>query len=164
MHDKMMKMLAKKRDLSPNEKNAKMDVLKDLRDSAAEAMGHKLDGLKKVSVMSNSSEGLKKGLHKAEEIVSKPEEEQMRDDAEAPYSDFKDALEEHAGENDSNDMGMSEGGEVEETPSDEEEEQPEQEMLEQAEEGDDEFQGLDMHEVNEKLQKLMELKKRMETK
>lgn len=62
---KFHEMLAKKRDMKPSEKHAKMGVLKDLKDSLADSMGDKLDGMKKVSVMSNSPEGLDAGLDKA---------------------------------------------------------------------------------------------------
>jgi hypothetical protein len=54
---------------SSHEKDAKMKVLSHLRDMAQESMGHKLGGLKKVSVMSDSSEGLEKGLSKAQELT-----------------------------------------------------------------------------------------------
>jgi len=111
MHDKLKKMMAKKRDLSPSEKHAKMDAIHEMRGAASEMMGHKMDGLKKVSVMSNSKQGLAKGLDKARGIVSHDEENQMKMDAEAPYSDYKHALEEHDGEEQSDEMGrpMSEG-------------------------------------------------------
>lgn len=153
MREKMMKMLAKKRDLSPVERHAKMDVVKGLKDSVSEMMGHKLDGLKKVSVASDSSEGLQHGLEKAHEIVSGPEHAEMLKDAEDPYS-------EHS---------YSEGGEVdsdeeskdEESPAHEASESPEDE--EEEHEGD-EFEGLDMADIEQKLQHFLELKKRMESK
>ena len=119
MHEKLKKILSKKRDLSPNEKHAKMDVVKHLRDMASEAMGDKLDGLKKVSVMSDSPEGLKAGLHKASEIVSDPQMDQMKNHAENPYGDYKSALEEHADDESNDEAGFdadqnkySDGGEV----------------------------------------------------
>lgn len=58
------------------EKNAKMSVLSHLRDMAQESMGSKLKGLKKVSVASDSPEGLEKGLDKAKEIISSDDAEQ----------------------------------------------------------------------------------------
>src|SRR5271166_1381863 len=116
MHDKMMKMLAKKRNLSPNEKHAKMDVVKHLKDSVSGMMGDKLDGIGKVSVLSNSKEGLQHGLDKAKGILNNPEEQQMQQDAEAPYSDFKHAEQEHENEHGGDELGMSEGGEIEESP------------------------------------------------
>lgn len=147
MREKMMKMLAKKRDLSPVERHAKMDVVKGLKDSVSEMMGHKLDGLKKVSVASDSSEGLKHGLEKAHDIVSGPEHAEMLKDAEDPYS-------EHS---------YSEGGEVEdeESPEHEASESP---LEEEEEHEGDEFEGLDIADIDSKLQKLMEVKKRLESK
>lgn len=68
MYGKNMK---KKEGMSDVEKEAKMNVVRSLRDQASEMMG---DKLKKVSVMSDSPEGLKQGLAKAQEIVQhKPE-------------------------------------------------------------------------------------------
>jgi len=171
LHDKLKKMLGKKRDLSENEKNAKMDVLKDLRGHASEAMGHKLG---KVSVMSNSQEGLKNGLKKAGQVVSSPEMAGMLAHAENPYGDLKSAMEEHQGELPSE--KMFEGGEVEGeeespdqgdyeavdegSPAEEESESPEEEA---SEEDDEEFHGLNMDEIKNKIQKLMELHKKMES-
>ena len=116
MHEKLMKMMAKKRDLSPSEKKAKMDAVHEMRGAASEMMGDKMDGLKKVSVMSNSKDGLAHGLDKAKQIVSQGQQDQMSADAEAPYSDAKDAQQEHNGEDQSdefgNEPGMSDGGPV----------------------------------------------------
>lgn len=92
MHNKMMKMLGKKRDLSEHEKNAKLEVMKEMRDEAAKAMHGKLDGLKKVSVMSDSKSGLKEGLDKAKSMmsnggqISDREMSNMRDKAEDDQS------------------------------------------------------------------------------
>lgn len=70
MSDKFGKMMKKKdKKIDGVEKDAKMSVLSSLRDMASEAMGDKLKNLKKVTVASDSEEGLKKGLEKAEEIV-----------------------------------------------------------------------------------------------
>ena len=68
--DRMEKLKKiKKGHLSPNEQNAKMSVLEDLKKQAEDAMGGKLSGLKKVSVMSDSQEGLQHGLQKAQELM-----------------------------------------------------------------------------------------------
>lgn len=59
-------------------KDAKMAVLQNLKKDAEGAMSGKLDkmGMKKVSVMSDSKEGVEKGLDKAKELVEgSPEEE-----------------------------------------------------------------------------------------
>lgn len=69
---KFHEMLAKKRDMKPSEKHAKMGVLNDLKSSLADSMGDKLDGMKKVSVMSNSPQGLKAGLSKAQMMAQDP--------------------------------------------------------------------------------------------
>jgi len=77
MQDKLMKKLEKKgKKLNPVEKEAKMGVLKDLSSQAGEMLRDKLKGLKKVTVASDSKEGLKEGLEKAEEMVAgAPEQE-----------------------------------------------------------------------------------------
>lgn len=79
MYDKKKKMKEMSKDdmedadmgkMHPMMKQAKMGVLKHLSDMASEAMSGKLhDGLKKVSVASDTEEGLKKGIDKAKEIV-----------------------------------------------------------------------------------------------
>lgn len=70
MNPKFAAMMAKKRDMKPSEKHAKMNVLKDLKGSLADSMSDKMDGLKKVSVMSNSPQGLNMGLDKAKMMAS----------------------------------------------------------------------------------------------
>ena len=62
---------------NPEKLKAKAGVVKDLMGSLKELMAGDLKGLKKVTVASDSPEGLKEGLEKAEEIVDKgsPEEE-----------------------------------------------------------------------------------------
>lgn len=157
MRDKFEKILSKKRSISGPEKDAKMDVIKHLRNEASDAMKDHMGHFQKATVMSNSKEGLKKGLKKAEEVVSSPEFEKMREDAENPYSDAEHAHEEHR---------MNEGGEVE-TSEEESMESPEHESSEspeQEEEEGNEFEGLDMEDIHRKLQKLMELKQKMESK
>lgn len=178
MRDKMMKMLAKKRDLSPNEKHAKMSVVKDLKDSVSGMMGDKLDGIGKVSVMSNSKKGLEHGLSKAKGILDSSEEDQMQKDSEAPYSDFRHAMEEHKGEHGGNELGMAEGGEVPEgleespdqgdysavdsgSPAEEYEESPEDEGEEDPQELHEESEGMDIDEIQKRIDHLMDLHKKM---
>lgn len=65
---KFHEMMSKKRDMKPSEKHAKMSVLKDLKDSLSDSMADKMSAagpMKKVSVMSNSPQGLNAGLDKA---------------------------------------------------------------------------------------------------
>lgn len=84
MH-KFDRMLEKKKkeggkELSSNEKTAKMSVVQALRDFAAGEMGKKIDGMKKVSVASDSEEGLEKGLDKAKELIGKPDKDVASED------------------------------------------------------------------------------------
>ena len=76
--EKFQKLMASKKakQVSGDEQKAKLDVLKDLKKQAMEMMGEKVSGLKKVTIASDSKEGLKKGLEKAEEVVDKSPEEQ----------------------------------------------------------------------------------------
>lgn len=64
--------MAKK--LSPMEQKASSKVLSDLRGTAQDMMKGKMNGLKKVTVASDSKEGLKKGLELAKKIAGKPSE------------------------------------------------------------------------------------------
>lgn len=107
MNPMMKKLLQKKlgegKELSDDESSAQMSVLKDLKGHMGSMMGDKMsklkDGLKKVSVASDSEEGLKEGLEKAEDLINNgqqdsssrgilhdPEEEMEMhgDDAEVP--------------------------------------------------------------------------------
>jgi hypothetical protein len=73
MLGKLEKMIMKKKkdkgEINDLEKKAIMKNLKDLSDSASEMMGDKLGSLSKVTVASDTPEGLKKGLEMAEEKV-----------------------------------------------------------------------------------------------
>ncbi len=85
MQDKLAKLMAKKKGkpMDDLERQAKMNVVKELGCSAADAMKGRLAGLKKVTVASDSKEGLAKGLEKAEEMISpegKEESEEMGED------------------------------------------------------------------------------------
>ena len=81
-HEMFKRMLEKKKPLSDVERDAKSGVLKDLRDYASGLMKERLDGLKKVTVASDSEEGLKEGLEKAEEILETKEESSEEEDPE----------------------------------------------------------------------------------
>jgi len=65
--------MAKK--LSPIEQKSSKTVLDALRKETSGMMKGKMDGLKKVSVASNTPEGLKKGLDLAKKIAGKSEED-----------------------------------------------------------------------------------------
>lgn len=81
--------------LSDLEKKAKLDVLKDAYGVASGMLKDKVSGVKKVTVASDSKEGLKKGLEKGLEIIGKNESED----------------EEIIGENESEDEEMGESDE-----------------------------------------------------
>lgn len=90
MNEMMKKLLMSKldqgKDLSDDESSAQLSVLKDLKGQMKGMAGDKLKGgLKKVSVMSDSPQGLQEGLDKAQEVVSEPEE--MMDMEEQPSSE-----------------------------------------------------------------------------
>lgn len=83
MYDKLMKHLEKKgKKLSPVEQKAKMGVVKELSSQAGEMLSDKLKGLKKVTVASDSKEGLKKGLDKAKEVIHGRDPEKLVEQAE----------------------------------------------------------------------------------
>lgn len=70
--DRLMdKMKKKGKELDPLEKEAKMSVVKAMREAASEEMTDKLGKLKKVTVASDSKEGLQAGLDKAKEMMEK---------------------------------------------------------------------------------------------
>lgn len=175
MHDKMMKMLGKKRDLSEHEKKAKMDVMNEMKNEAAGAMNDKMDGLKKVSVMSNSPEGLKHGLEKAHDLVSQQSddmsdsddsdegmaeggmvkdenEDLMRAEAENPYHDNDMAKAEHA-------FPEGQDESEEEDPDHEGEESNEEELAE--DHPSNEGHQMSEEEIDSKLKHLMSLKAKL---
>lgn len=75
-------MRSKKRGgkMDDDEMKSKLGVLKDIHDMASNDLGHDIHGLKKVSVMSDSDEGMKEGLKKANEIVAHKQGHSMSDD------------------------------------------------------------------------------------
>lgn len=79
-------MFDKKKGMSPIEKKAKLNVLKDLHGQASELMKEGLKGMKKVSVMSDSKEGLKAGLEKAEDMLG---EDQMEDEDQSEQEEME---------------------------------------------------------------------------
>jgi len=93
------------------EKIAKMSVLKNVGDLASEKLGEKLKGLKKVTVASDSTAGVKEGLDKAKAIVD-----------EAPGGDFGKPAEEAAADVENE---VAEGAE---NPAEEASESQEEEM------------------------------------
>jgi hypothetical protein len=106
MHDKFKKLMDKQKKkgdgLSDMQKEAKMSVVKSMSDMASQAMRSGLkDGVaKKVSVMSDSDEGLKKGLEKAEEIIEqKPDIQELESEQEdEAYAESEESEEEEMSE------------------------------------------------------------------
>lgn len=84
MKQDMMKRLMGKKDkpkLSDVEKEAKLKVLNSLKSDMEGMMGEGLKGLKKVTVASDSPEGLQQGLEKAEELVEGHEMESQEEES-----------------------------------------------------------------------------------
>ena len=85
-----------KKPMSDNDKKAKLAALKGAHSMASDAMKKGLSGAKKVSVMSDSPEGLKKGLDMAEKIVGEQEDEDSiegdkMEDAQEGFEDQQEA-------------------------------------------------------------------------
>lgn len=84
--DLFKKMMEKKKGskMDDLEKDSKMKAVCAMKEMAEQAMSEKLGGLKKVTVASDSEEGLKEGLEKAEDVVEDKlalsEEPDMEDD------------------------------------------------------------------------------------
>lgn len=83
--DKVMKLMGNKNPVKMSDEDiaAKLDVLKELLamcDGELKGRTHKgMDGLKKVSVMADSPEGLNEGLEKAQELAQVMPEESDED-------------------------------------------------------------------------------------
>jgi uncharacterized membrane protein YvbJ len=112
MHDMMKKLLEKKKSegktLSPMEKDARMGVVGALKKAAEGAMADK--GLKKVTVASDSKEGLEKGLEMAKKVAQKGPE--MSEMSEMPESEEHEASESESEESAEHEMGGSEDKEA----------------------------------------------------
>jgi hypothetical protein len=74
---KKMKKMKGDEEMSPMEKEAKMGVLSGMKKEAGNEMLDKLNGMKKVSVASDSEEGLKAGLDKAKQLMDQQEQSDM---------------------------------------------------------------------------------------
>lgn len=77
--------------LSPMEKKASSTVLDELRKHAQSKMNEKMKGLKKVTVASDSEEGLKKGLEKAEEVLDDTEDMEETEQEDVSPEDSEDS-------------------------------------------------------------------------
>lgn len=189
MNPKMMKMLAGKKNLSDKEKKAKMDVASSLRDDMSGEMKKKMSPMKKVSVMAPDQEGLQKGLQAAKAIaaaspsdMSDDDSDAMADGGEVDQDQDPDKLQ-SAQDSMRKAFGYAEGGIVNNSDSDADlnadhdgemghDQMDSPDGDEAAKYGDvqdddseeNEFHGLDMDELDSKLQKLMKMKKQMESK
>ena len=122
------KKKAEGKSMSPVHKEAKGSVLSDLMDHL-EGMGmDKVKGMKKVSVASDSKEGLKTGLDKAKELVSGHESDDSQVD-----------------------------DEMEESPEHEASESPEEESSEHEEKSPEELQA-EIEELKARLEQLTSMK------
>jgi hypothetical protein len=154
MMEKMMAM-KKAKEMSPSEKNAKMSVLHDLKKQAQDAMGGKLDGMKKVSVMSDSPEGLQHGLDKAKELTQNmPDESEDSDEQMMSEGGFaKDAT---GQEDDEGAYGKSHEASPYDKAGDTREEEEQFHEESPAEESNE----MSPEEIDAKIQHLMDLKKK----
>lgn len=77
----MQKMSGKKKEsgMSDTEMSAKKSILSGIKEMAEKAMGGKVHGLKKVTVASDSPEGLKEGLELAKEKISEEPKKEHAD-------------------------------------------------------------------------------------
>lgn len=90
MNDMYKALMSKKKgkgNMDDDEMKSKMGVLKDIHDMASNDLGHDIKGIKKVSVMSDSDEGMKQGLKMAGEIAAHKQGHSMADDDADDVSD-----------------------------------------------------------------------------
>jgi hypothetical protein len=84
---KINALRGKKKEMSPMEKEAKLGIMKDIQGMASKAMGSKLDGLKKVTVASDSKEGVSHGLEKAKDLIEGSADEESGESPEFEASE-----------------------------------------------------------------------------
>lgn len=99
MMDDFMKLLAKKAKeqkgpMHGPKMDAKAAMAKELSDSLGSDILDGIKDMKKVTVASDSKEGLKEGLEKAEDILDKPEMEDSEDESEMEESEDESEMEE----------------------------------------------------------------------
>lgn len=158
------KMRAKGKKMAPEEKKAKMSVLQDLHKEASSAMADGLKGLKKVTVASDSEEGLEHGLEKAKDIVK-----EMPDLAKNAMKSMGEEVEgdEHAEdkEHQMHDTYEDEEEDADQHPdamADDADDDHNVPMHEKLSDYQDEHDDMDEEELNKRLEKLMRLKKKRE--
>ena len=81
-----------KKKLSDSEKKAKLTALKEAHGMASDMLKDNLSGMKKVTVASDSSKGLKEGLKKAESLLGAQKLDQQ--ESEEPESEEGDEMDE----------------------------------------------------------------------
>lgn len=143
MDEKLKKLMKHKsgKEMHPIEKEAKLRSLGDMHKQAMDMLGKKLGGIKKVSVIAPDKSGLEKGLSTAKSLLDGHLEDHGVSDVEPTLADH-----------------MSE--ETLETPEEEMEESPEEQAME-AEEGSEMHPEMSEMDIDEKIARLMEAKKRM---
>lgn len=81
-------------EMSEEQLQVKMEMLKELMDHAKKGMGDRvlggLEGLKKVTVASPSQEGLEEGLEKAQELLQSKESPLMEEESEEEMEESSD--------------------------------------------------------------------------
>lgn len=95
--DLLLKKAKEGKFLSDDEKEAKMESLKGIKEVMSEMMGddlNKMKGMKKVTVASPTEEGLKEGLAKAEDVVGEKLDSEDSDEEEeaCPECESEDML------------------------------------------------------------------------
>jgi hypothetical protein len=90
MMDEFIKMLQKKKQeqkgpMDSNRMKAKASVAKELSDMLGEDITEDIKNMNKVTVASDSEEGLKRGLKKAEDVISSKMKDKMSEDEDSEY-------------------------------------------------------------------------------
>jgi rRNA maturation endonuclease Nob1 len=73
--------------MDPMEKNAKLGVLKEIKDMASKKMGEDVAGLKKVTVAAPDEKSLEEGLDKAKDLVGEVGDHAAAEKPEAPKAE-----------------------------------------------------------------------------
>jgi hypothetical protein len=107
MMDEFVKMLQKRKreqgNVDEGKLKAKAGAMKELSDMLGKDLSEGMKGLKKVTVASNSDEGLMEGLEKAEDVLekkSKSSEDNMEEESDSENNEEKDMEDEEEMESD----------------------------------------------------------------
>lgn len=153
--EKFKKLLEKKRQMGKSldgpERDAKMSAVQTLKDFANDAMKDKMGDMKKVSVASDSKEGLVEGMEKAKDMIKGKEGfgelPEMQDDEESDM----DMAEE--GDDSDKEFGPYSEANQPENHQDNKRDSP-------PEENSDEGDHMDEESINKELERLMSMKKK----